>query len=47
MPLQNLRRWEIAERQRRKAARESASHTKLARDSVANNAPSFFADLLQ
>ncbi|TBU37886.1 hypothetical protein BD309DRAFT_571341 [Dichomitus squalens] len=45
---ENLRRWEIAERQRRKAARESLSHHPTpTRDSVANNAPSFFADLLR
>ncbi|KAI1785930.1 hypothetical protein LXA43DRAFT_98626 [Ganoderma leucocontextum] len=45
---ENLRRWEVAERQRRKAARESVSHARsLSRDKPINNSPSLFADLFR
>ena len=45
---QNLRRWEVAERQRRKAARESVSVSASSTASAASplaRAPSLFADL--
>ncbi|KAI0712941.1 hypothetical protein C8T65DRAFT_646173 [Cerioporus squamosus] len=45
---ENLRRWEIAERQRRKAARESASAAPTSAAGVlGNNAPSLLADLFR
>ncbi|KAM5543242.1 hypothetical protein V8D89_003116 [Ganoderma adspersum] len=45
---ENLRRWEVSERQRRKAARESSSHSpSSSRDKAINNSPSLFADLFR
>ncbi|KAI0745011.1 hypothetical protein C8Q76DRAFT_19047 [Earliella scabrosa] len=45
---ENLRRWEIAERQRRKAARESViAVSPSATVTSANSAPSLFADLFR
>ncbi|RPD78517.1 hypothetical protein L226DRAFT_295441 [Lentinus tigrinus ALCF2SS1-7] len=44
---ENLRRWEIAERQRRKIARESASAAPTSTTGGLGNAPSLLADLFR